>query len=94
MGDQHFAYEAILIDGPAFLALGVDGSFGPHLLDIFQHHVAVAIEGLDSSEQLSVVAAGYQDLGVVADGSLQDGKRAGGELMLLQKSNLVLPNRQ
>jgi hypothetical protein len=92
--DQHFADEAILVDGPALLALGVDGRFGPHLLDIFQHHVAVAIEGLDAGEQLSVVAAGDQDLGVVADGGLQDGKWAGGELMLLQKGNLVFPNRQ
>lgn len=38
----------------------------------------MAIEGFDAGEQLAVVAAGDQDLGVGAGGRLEDGERAGG----------------
>lgn len=50
----HLADKAVLVDT---LALATLGLFRPHLLDVLQHHVAVAIEGLDSREQLAVVPA-------------------------------------
>ena len=56
---------------------------GPHLLDAFQDHVAVAIEGLNAAEKLLVVPAVDQDLGVVLDRVGEDGQGAGVELFLL-----------
>ena len=50
----------------------------------------MAVEGLDAGKQLAVVAAGNQDLCARADGGLQDGKRSGGELVLLDLGDLVL----
>ena len=56
---------------------------GPHLLDAFQDHVAVAIEGLNAAEKLLVVPAVDQDLGVVLDRVGEDGQRACVEFFLL-----------
>lgn len=44
----------------------------------------MSIEGLDSREQLSVVAAGNQDLVVGADSGLEDGERTRFEFMFLE----------
>lgn len=86
----HLAHEAILVHTLPLAALGL---FSPHLLDILQHHVTVSVKGLDAGQQLAVVPAGDQDLGVRAGGGLQKGQRAGGELMLLDQSDFVLPVR-
>lgn len=51
----------------------------------------MAIKGLDPSQKLTVVAAGDQDLSVCAGGGLQEGERAGGELVLLDQSDLIFP---
>jgi hypothetical protein len=40
----------------------------------------VSVEGLDAGQDLAVVSYGYQDLGVAADGGLEDREGAGGEL--------------
>ena len=50
----------------------------------------MSIESLDTCEQLAVVAAGDQDLGVRADGGLEDRERAGGELVLLELGDFEL----
>lgn len=51
--EEHFADESVLID--AFgIALGL---LRPHLLHILQHHVAVAVERLDSRKKFSVIPA-------------------------------------
>lgn len=64
----HLANEAILVHA---LALATLGLLSPHLLHVLQHHVAVSVKGLDTGQQLAVVAAGDQDLGVRAGGGLQ-----------------------
>ena len=49
--EEHFADEAVLIDGLRLLfALACLGHLGPHLLDIFENHVTVAIKGLDTAK--------------------------------------------
>jgi hypothetical protein len=91
MQHSHLADEAILIHA---LALGALGPFCPHLLDVLEHHVAVPVKGLDASEQLAVVATGYQDLGVGAGGGLEDGEGAGGELMFFEDGDFVFSRRR
>ena len=49
----------------------------------------MAIEGLDAGQQLAVVAARDQDLGVGAGGSLEDGEGAGGELVGFEEGDFV-----
>jgi hypothetical protein len=51
----------------------------------------VSVKGLDPSQELAVVAAGDQDLGVCAGGGLQEGQRAGGEFVLLDLGDLIFP---
>jgi len=85
---KHLTNETILIDGPALLPASQARGLGPHLLDILQDHVAMAVEGLDARQQLAVVAARDQHLRVRAHGRLQDGQRARGELVLLQLRDL------
>ena len=50
----------------------------------------MSIECLDSGEDLPVVSARDQDLGARADGGLEDGEGAGGELVLLDLCDFVL----
>lgn len=52
--EEHLADEAILVNTLAVTTLGL---LGPHLLDVLQNHVAVAVEGLDTGEELAVVPA-------------------------------------
>lgn len=87
---SHLANKPILIHRSSLLSSGKSRYFRPHFLHILQHHVAMSVEGLDTCEQLAVVAAGNQDLGVRADGSLEDGERAGGELVLLELGDFEL----
>lgn len=48
------------------------------------------VESLDPTEQLLVVPEGDEDLCVVPDGSLQDGERTLGNLVLFKLSDLEL----
>lgn len=82
----HLADETVLVHA---LALGALGLLGPHLLDILEDHVAVSVKGLDAGQQLAVVSAGNQDLGVCAGGGLQERQGTGGELVLLDESDLI-----
>lgn len=82
--NSHLANKAILIHRPALLPPSQPRRLRPHLLHILQHHIAVSIEGLDARQQLAVVAARDQDLGVRAHGCLEDGQRTAGELVLLE----------
>jgi hypothetical protein len=50
----------------------------------------MSVECFYASEEFAVVATRNDDLVVVADGSLKDGKRTGSEFMLFDTSNLVL----
>ena len=85
----HLAHEAILVHTLALVALGL---LGPHILHVLQHHVAVSVKGLDTGQELAVVPARDQDLGVGAGGGLQERQRAGGELVLLDESDLIFPD--
>lgn len=84
----HLAHKAVFVDTLPLAALGL---LGPHLLHVLQHHVAVSVKSLDTGQELTVVTAGDQDLGVCAGGGLQEGERAGGELVLLDESDLIFP---
>jgi hypothetical protein len=84
--DSHLADEAILVDT---LALATLGLLRPHLLDVLQHHVAVAVESLHASQQATVATASDQDLSVCARGGLEERERAGCELMFFDKGDLV-----
>ena len=50
----------------------------------------MSVESLDTSEQLAVVAAGNEDLGVRANSGLEDREWAGGELVLLELGDFEL----
>lgn len=85
----HLADEAILVHSLARATLGL---LGPHLLHVLEDHVAVSVKGLDAGQELAIVSAGDQHLGVVAAGGRQEGERTGGELVLLDKSDLIFPD--
>lgn len=82
----HLAHEAILVNT---LALAVLRLLGPHLLHVLENHVAVTVERLDTGEELAVVAAGNQDLGVVAGSGLQQRQRTCGKLMLFDEGDFI-----
>ena len=50
----------------------------------------MSVESLDTSEQLAVVATGNEDLGVRANGGLEDREWAGCELVLLELGDFEL----
>jgi hypothetical protein len=54
----------------------------------------VAVEGFYTCEDLAVVSARDQNLCARADGGLEDGEGAGGELMLFDLRNFVLPGQE
>jgi hypothetical protein len=64
--------------------------FSTHLLDVLKNHVAVAIKGLDSGQQLLVVSAADKNLCVVLDGLLKDRQWSCVELFLLQSAEFLL----
>lgn len=70
---KHLADKPVLVYRLALLAIGESGRLGPHLLDVLQHHVHVAIESLYAGEDLAPITDGNEDLGVAADGGLEDG---------------------
>lgn len=53
----------------------------------------MSVKGLDTRQELAVVADRDEHLDVRAHGGLEDGEGAGGELVLLELSNLVLSVR-
>lgn len=48
------------------------------------------VKGFDAREEFAVVAAGDQDLCVLANRRLKDGERAGRELIFLELGDFVL----
>ena len=88
--EEHLADEAVLVNRLRALSLGPLWHLSPHLLDVLQHHVAVTIKGLDSAEQLPVVAAADQDLAVVLHSLGQDWQWSSVELHLLNLTKLLL----
>lgn len=89
----HLTNEAILIDRPPLLPARRPRRLRPHLLDVLEHHIAVAIEGLDARQQLAVVAARDEHLGVGTHGGLEDGERAGCEFVFFELGDLVFADR-
>ena len=87
---EEFADETVAVDRLALLSVRIPGRLAPHLLDVLQHHVAVAVKCLDARQQLAVVARRDQDLSVVAHGRLEERKRAGGEFVGFEEGELVL----
>lgn len=79
--DVHFANKPVLVDGPSLFPARQLGRLGPHLLYVLEDHVAVAVKGLDARQQLAVIADRDEDLGVAADGGLEDGQGAGREFI-------------
>lgn len=61
-----------------------------YLLDVLQNHVAVTIEGLDSSKKLPVVSAADKNLCVVLDRLLKDREWTSVELFFFELAELVL----
>lgn len=90
----HLADEAILVHGTTLLAVGQARCLCPHLLDVLENHVAMAVKGLNTRKQLAVVTDRDEHLRVRADGRLKDGEGSGGELVLLELRNLVLTTRK
>lgn len=85
--EEHLGDEPVLVDRLLALALG---DLCPHLLDVFEDHVGMAIEGLDAGEELLVVAEGDKDLGMVTHGLLEDGEGALRDFVLFQLADLGL----
>lgn len=57
VGQLHFTDEAILVYRAAFLAPCYPRRLRPHLLNIFENHVAVSIKSFHTSEQFAIIAA-------------------------------------
>lgn len=87
---KKFRNEAVLVDGPPLLALRIARHLGPHLLDVLQNHVKVAVEGADAREHLAVVAQRDEDLGVVAHCGLKHAEGPDGEFVRFEEGEFVL----
>ena len=90
MGHPHLANEAVLGERAPLLAIVCPRLFRPHLLDVLQNQIAVTIEGLDASEQATVVAALDEDLEALMDSGLEDAEGPVRELVLLDHADLIL----
>jgi hypothetical protein len=88
--EKHFVDVAVLVDRLGFL-LTLPGfrQLRPHLLDSFQNEVAVPVESLDPAEELLVVPAVDEDLGVVLDRVGENLQRTGVKLFLLLGLHLL-----
>jgi len=91
---EHLADESVLVDLATKLSVCQSGRFRPHLFRVLQYHVAVTVESLYTGEQFAVVAAGNENLGARADSRLQDGERAGSELVFLDLGDFILAGRK
>jgi len=69
-GISHLTDEPILIDRPSLLPIGLSRNLSPHLLNVFENHVAMPVECLYTREKLAVIAAGNKDLIVRTNGGL------------------------
>lgn len=82
--EEHLTDEAVLVDWLGFLRpLASLWNLRPDLLDVLEHHVAVAIESLHPPQQLPVVPAVDQNLRVGLHTLRQHRQRTGLELLLL-----------
>jgi len=71
--EEHLADEAVFVDGfGLLLSLPCLWVFGPHFLHVLEDHIAVAVKGLHSAQQLLVISAVDQHLSVVADTLCED----------------------
>ena len=86
---KHLTYKPIPVHRPPHLSIRLPWRLRPHLLDVLEHHIAVAIERLHPRQQLPVIAAGYQHLRVGGDGGLEDAEGTGAELVFFELGNLV-----
>lgn len=68
----------------------IHGGFGWSHLHVLENHIAVSVESLDARQELAVVSDGDENLGVAADGGLEDGEGSGAEFVLLELGDLVL----
>lgn len=87
---EHLADESVLVHGLGLLGGGALGRLRPHLLDVLEDHVTVAVEGLDAAEQLLVVSAVDQHLRVALHALREHGQRARRELLLLGLRLIIL----
>lgn len=87
---EHLGDVAVLVDGLGLLlALAALGDLSPHLLHVLQHHVAVPVKGLHAAQELLVVAAVDEHLGVVLDRLCEHGQRPRVKLLLLPLLQLL-----
>lgn len=70
--DSHLANKPVFVHWSSLLSCARSRCLRPHLLHVLQYHIAMSIKCLHASQQLSVVSAGDQDLGVRSDGGLKD----------------------
>eukprot|EP00321_Phaeocystis_globosa_P019467 CAMPEP_0118818096 /NCGR_PEP_ID=MMETSP1162-20130426/5877_1 /TAXON_ID=33656 /ORGANISM="Phaeocystis Sp, Strain CCMP2710" /LENGTH=130 /DNA_ID=CAMNT_0006748249 /DNA_START=206 /DNA_END=595 /DNA_ORIENTATION=- len=87
---EHLADESVLVHGLGLLGRAPLGRLRPHLLDVLQDHVAVAVERFDPAEQLLVVSAVDQHLRVALHALREHGQRARRELLLLRLRLVIL----
>jgi len=65
---KHLANEAILVHRSGLvLSLACFGNLSPHFFYVLEHHIAMPIEGLHSSQKLAIVSAVDQHLSVTLD---------------------------
>ena len=88
--DSHLTNKPILINCPSRFPLGKPRSLRPHLLDVLEKHIAMAIERFDTGEKLAVVAQGDENFVVRRYRRLQDGQGAGAEFMGFKEGDFVL----
>jgi len=88
---KHLGDESVLVDRLGLLlSLPSLWNLCPHFLHILQHHVTVPVKGLDTPQQLFVVAAVDEDLSVVLDRLSENRQRSSVELLLLLLRKLLL----
>lgn len=63
-GNLHFADESVFVNRPTLLSVCKPWRLCPDFLDVLKHHVAVPVEGLNTGQQLAIVADRNQDLPV------------------------------
>merc|ERR1719421_2467418 len=79
---EKLADESVLVHWLRFLLPSM-WCLCPHLTYVLKHHVGMAVEGLDTSEDLPVVAAVDENLRVVLDALLQNRERTDIEVVFV-----------
>jgi hypothetical protein len=85
----HLADKPVLVHWSSLFTVCQSRSLCPHLLHIFQYHVAMSVKCLNARKQLAIVATRNQDLVCVADGRLEDRERAAAEFVLFESRNFI-----